>query len=149
MVSSERLSHAILVAAPIAHERPKFCIPLIFLLSSSYLALIFLLSNNPSPGSVRWFNVYTSIFTAEPRRKLRNPCISPRNNTPRSCFMLSTLSFKLFAHKAQAINYREAYGVPHGLLINFGGRSLEFKRVYGRSRNGQSGVASTHGSSES
>jgi GxxExxY protein len=33
-------------------------------------------------------------------------------------------------HKAQAINYCEAYNIANGLLINFGGTSLEFKRVY-------------------
>ncbi|ACK73165.1 conserved hypothetical protein [Gloeothece citriformis PCC 7424] len=32
-------------------------------------------------------------------------------------------------HLAQAINYLEVYGLPIGLLINFGSRSLEFKRV--------------------
>lgn len=32
-------------------------------------------------------------------------------------------------HKAQAINYVEAYNMAHGLLINFGGKSLDFKRV--------------------
>jgi len=36
-------------------------------------------------------------------------------------------------HKAQAINYLEAYNVADGLLINFGGLSLEFKRVYNKS----------------
>ena len=35
-------------------------------------------------------------------------------------------------HKAQAINYCEAYNIADGLLINFGGRSLEFKRVYNK-----------------
>jgi GxxExxY protein len=32
-------------------------------------------------------------------------------------------------HLAQAINYLESYGLPIGLLINFGAKSLEFKRV--------------------
>ena len=32
-------------------------------------------------------------------------------------------------HLAQAINYLEAYHMEVGLLINFGSRSLEFKRV--------------------
>lgn len=32
-------------------------------------------------------------------------------------------------HLAQAINYLEAYNHPVGLLINFGAKSLEFKRV--------------------
>lgn len=35
-------------------------------------------------------------------------------------------------HKAQAINYLEAYNMADGLLINFGGTSLEFKRVYNK-----------------
>ncbi|MGI8635543.1 MAG: GxxExxY protein [Segetibacter sp.] len=33
-------------------------------------------------------------------------------------------------HLAQAMNYCKAYGLPIGLLINFGSKSLEFKRVY-------------------
>ncbi|MBN2275065.1 MAG: GxxExxY protein [Bacteroidales bacterium] len=33
-------------------------------------------------------------------------------------------------HLAQAMNYCEAYYLPIGLLLNFGGKSLEFKRVY-------------------
>jgi GxxExxY protein len=33
-------------------------------------------------------------------------------------------------HLAQAMNYLEAYKMEIGLLINFGGRSLEFKRVH-------------------
>jgi len=35
-------------------------------------------------------------------------------------------------HKAQAINYLEAYGIADGLLINFGALSLEFRRVYNK-----------------
>lgn len=34
------------------------------------------------------------------------------------------------SHLAQAINYLEAYKLPVGLLINFGSKSLTFKRVY-------------------
>lgn len=33
-------------------------------------------------------------------------------------------------HLAQAMNYCQAYSLPIGLLINFGAKSLEFKRVY-------------------
>jgi GxxExxY protein len=33
-------------------------------------------------------------------------------------------------HLAQAMNYCQAYNLPVGLLLNFGARSLEFKRVY-------------------
>jgi GxxExxY protein len=33
-------------------------------------------------------------------------------------------------HLAQAINYLEVYNLPVGLLINFGSKSMEFKRVY-------------------
>ena len=35
-------------------------------------------------------------------------------------------------HLAQAINYLEAYDLEVGLLINFGARSLDFKRVLNR-----------------
>lgn len=38
----------------------------------------------------------------------------------------------LDVHKAQAINYSEAYDIADGLLINFGSRSLEFKRVFNK-----------------
>jgi GxxExxY protein len=33
-------------------------------------------------------------------------------------------------HLAQAMNYVEAYKMEIGLLINFGARSLQFKRVH-------------------
>lgn len=33
-------------------------------------------------------------------------------------------------HLSQAMNYLEAYKLPVGLLINFGSKSMEFKRVY-------------------
>ncbi len=33
-------------------------------------------------------------------------------------------------HLAQAMNYCQAYNLPVGLLLNFGSRILEFKRVY-------------------
>ena len=35
-------------------------------------------------------------------------------------------------HKAQAINYCEVYNIADGLVINFGSKSLEFKRVYNK-----------------
>lgn len=35
-------------------------------------------------------------------------------------------------HLAQALNYLEAYNLPIGLLINFGARSLEYKRVFNK-----------------
>ena len=34
------------------------------------------------------------------------------------------------AHLAQALNYLTAYDLKNGLLINFGGKSLEFKRLF-------------------
>ena len=37
-------------------------------------------------------------------------------------------------HLAQAINYLEAYKMEVGLLINFGSKSLEFKRVVNTNR---------------
>lgn len=35
-------------------------------------------------------------------------------------------------HLAQAINYLEAYNIEIGLLINFGSKSLSFKRLYNK-----------------
>jgi GxxExxY protein len=38
-------------------------------------------------------------------------------------------------HLAQAKNYLEAYNMEIGLLINFGAKSLEFKRLYNKCLN--------------
>ncbi len=38
-------------------------------------------------------------------------------------------------HLAQAINYLEAYNMEVGLLINFGAKSLEFKRLHNNNLN--------------
>jgi len=45
---------------------------------------------------------------------------------------LKAVELLLDVHKAQAINYLEAYNIADGLLINFGGLSLDFKRVYNK-----------------
>jgi len=37
-------------------------------------------------------------------------------------------------HLAQAINYLEAYNLQTGLLINFGTKSLQFKRLFNRKK---------------
>jgi len=48
------------------------------------------------------------------------------------CVMLEIKAATMIevVHKAQAINYLETYNMADGLLINFGGLSLEFKRLY-------------------
>lgn len=43
---------------------------------------------------------------------------------------LKAISHLEDVHLAQAMNYLEAYKFPIGLLINFGAKSMEFKRVY-------------------
>jgi GxxExxY protein len=50
------------------------------------------------------------------------------------CVMLKIKAIEKLenVHKAQAINYLEAYNMADGLLVNFGGTSLEFKRVYNK-----------------
>jgi GxxExxY protein len=50
------------------------------------------------------------------------------------CVMLEIKAIEKLenVHKAQAINYLEAYNMADGLLVNFGGTSLEFKRVYNK-----------------
>ena len=35
-------------------------------------------------------------------------------------------------HLAQALNYLEAYNLEVGLLVNFGAKSLEFKRLFNK-----------------
>ena len=35
-------------------------------------------------------------------------------------------------HLAQAINYVEAYNLPSGLLLNFGSKSLQFKKLFNK-----------------
>ncbi len=49
-----------------------------------------------------------------------------------SCIMveIKALTHLEDVHLAQAINYLEAYQMEVGLLINFGAKSLEFKRVH-------------------
>ncbi|UII19406.1 GxxExxY protein [Fulvivirga ligni] len=42
-------------------------------------------------------------------------------------------------HLAQAMNYLEAYDLEIGLLINFGSKSLQFKRVHNNKKIKQSG----------
>lgn len=45
---------------------------------------------------------------------------------------LKAVEFLKNEHKAQAINYLEAYGLADGLLLNFGGMSMEYKRMFNR-----------------
>lgn len=45
------------------------------------------------------------------------------------CVEIKALSKLENVHLAQAINYLEAFKLEVGLLINFGGSSLEFKRL--------------------
>ena len=50
------------------------------------------------------------------------------------CVMLEIKAIEKLegVHKAQAINYCEAYNIADGLLINFVSQSLDFKRVYNK-----------------
>jgi GxxExxY protein len=45
---------------------------------------------------------------------------------------LKALTILEDVHLAQALNYLEAYNLEVGLLINFGSRSLEFKRLHNK-----------------
>jgi GxxExxY protein len=51
-----------------------------------------------------------------------------------NCVMLELKAMEKIeeVHKAQAINYLEVYNIADGLLINFGGISLDFKRLYNK-----------------
>ena len=51
-----------------------------------------------------------------------------------NCVMVELKSVEKIedVHKAQGINYLEAYNIADGLLINFGGLSLELKRLYNK-----------------
>jgi GxxExxY protein len=51
-----------------------------------------------------------------------------------NCVMLELKAIEkiMDVNKAQAINYLEAYHIADGLLINFGGLSLDFKRLYNK-----------------
>jgi GxxExxY protein len=51
-----------------------------------------------------------------------------------NCVMLELKAIEKIVdvNKAQAINYLEAYHIADGLLINFGGLSLDFKRLYNK-----------------
>ena len=51
------------------------------------------------------------------------------------CVELKAIARLEDIHLAQAINYLEAYDLEVGLLLNFGARSLEFKRVSNRKFN--------------
>ena len=42
-------------------------------------------------------------------------------------------------HVAQAMNYCQAYDLPVGLLINFGARSLDYRRIYNVNHSENSG----------
>ena len=51
------------------------------------------------------------------------------------CVELKAIAKLEDIHLAQAINYLEAYDLEVGLLLNFGARSLEFRRVSNRKFN--------------
>jgi len=56
------------------------------------------------------------------------------------CLVENEISLELKAvinledvHLTQAMNYLEAYNLQTGLLINFGAKSLQFKRLFNKS----------------
>jgi GxxExxY protein len=48
-------------------------------------------------------------------------------------------------HLAQGLNYLEAYNMKIGLLINFGSKSLEFKRLYNKKFKSEPGLEKIKG----
>jgi GxxExxY protein len=48
-------------------------------------------------------------------------------------------------HLAQGLNYLEAYNMKIGLLINFGSKSLEFKRLYNKKFKSEPGLEKIEG----
>ncbi len=55
---------------------------------------------------------------------------------------LKALTVMEDVHLAQAINYLEAYNLEIGLLINFGAKSLEFRRVINSKKKSTSTISS-------
>ncbi|MHB8207562.1 GxxExxY protein [Mucilaginibacter sp.] len=77
-------------------------------------------------------------FVREKEMPIHYKCI-PIGNRRVDFFVESSIMVELKAtanledvHLAQAINYLEAYNVQTGLLINFGGQSLTFKRLFNK-----------------
>ncbi|MBP6386747.1 MAG: GxxExxY protein [Pseudarcicella sp.] len=56
-----------------------------------------------------------------------------------NCIMVELKALILLedVHLAQAMNYLEAYNMEIGLLINFGAKSLQFKRVHNNNHHNQ------------
>jgi GxxExxY protein len=56
-----------------------------------------------------------------------------------NCIMVELKALILLedVHLAQAMNYLEAYNIEIGLLINFGAKSLQFKRVHNNNHKNQ------------
>ena len=48
---------------------------------------------------------------------------------------IKAIEFLEGRHVAQALNYLEIYNIESGLLINFGAKSLQFKRLYNNKLN--------------
>jgi GxxExxY protein len=57
---------------------------------------------------------------------------------------LKALSMLEDVHLAQAINYLEAYALEIGLLINFGAKSLEYRRVINSKIKSARSITSPH-----